>query len=113
MIVCMYFLLSHPTAYQTLQKHLDQSFDDAASPLDPRKLTQIPFLDAIINESMRLTPPLYAPRVVPEGGVTIEGRYIPAGNIISTAGYSQQISEENFYPDPLVRHLVSIHCTLY
>jgi cytochrome P450 len=43
----------------------------------------LPLLDAIINESMRLSPSvfLYSPRVTPPEGLVIKGHYIP-GNMI-------------------------------
>ena len=102
MMLCMYFLLAHPSEYKTLQAELDKQFPDAAARLSYRLLANIPHLDAVINEAMRLSPTLYTPRIVPEGGVMIEGSFIPAGTIVAVAGYSQQVSADNFFPDPLV-----------
>ncbi|WP_152722024.1 cytochrome P450, partial [Moraxella catarrhalis] len=42
---------------------------------------QLPYLNAVVNESLRIAPPVVigVPRVVPAGGATICGRYVPAG----------------------------------
>jgi cytochrome P450 len=47
----------------------------------------LPYLDACVKESMRLhnVVGVPLPRVVPEGGVELEGRRIPAGVSISSA----------------------------
>ena len=44
-------------------------------------LEQLPYLNAVINEGLRLCPPvpIMLPRLVPEGGDTICGTWLPAG----------------------------------
>ena len=88
--------------YDQLQKEVDGAFNDPSGPLDWEILAHLPFLNAVINEALRLASPYYLPRIVPKGGVTIDGDYIPGGVTVAIAAYSQQMSEENFYPHPLV-----------
>ncbi|TAQ84790.1 hypothetical protein B7494_g6894 [Chlorociboria aeruginascens] len=55
---------------------------------DPPKLgelhAELPFLEACLNESMRLHPTLgiNLPRVVPKGGVEIDGVFLPEGTTV-------------------------------
>ena len=65
-------------------------------------LSRITFLDAVINESMCLCTPFFLPRVVPKGGVAMDAKHIPEGTIVALAAHSQQVSEENVYPDLLL-----------
>lgn len=48
-------------------------------------------LQHVINETLRLRGPASAslPRVVPAGGVTVCGRYLPGGTVVSTQAYSR------------------------
>lgn len=67
------------------------------------ELTALPFLNGVINETLRLASPYFNPRVVPAGGIFVDGQFIPEKTIVALAAHSQQLSEENFYPAPKVR----------
>ncbi|KAF8515285.1 cytochrome P450 [Gautieria morchelliformis] len=99
--ITTYFLLADPSNYQKLQAELDHAIPDRTGYLDPNTLINLPFLNAVVNESLRLGTPFFLPRVIPEGGVSIDGNFIPEGTMAAFAAYSQQTSPENFYPDPL------------
>ncbi|KAJ7650882.1 cytochrome P450 [Roridomyces roridus] len=102
MILAFFYLLSSPHRYYSkLQQELDKAFADRMGPLDWDVLAELPFLDAVINETLRLSTPWYLPRVVPSGGVVIEGKHIPEGTVVALAAHSQHVSPENFYPEPL------------
>ena len=64
-------------------------------------LDRLPLLDAIIKETMRLRSPTPGPqrRVVPPGGVTVNGYFIPADTIIGTSQRTVHRNPEVF-PDP-------------
>jgi len=99
----IYYLLSSPKGYyKTLQSILDKTIEDPTNSLDRKVLAAIPFLDAAINESMRLATHFFLPRVVPTGGAVIDGKFVPGGTNVALSTYSQQVSEENCFPDPLV-----------
>ena len=110
MSLVIYFLLANPPAYNTLQAELDNMFPDPTGPLNNDKLANCLFLNAVINESLRLGTPFFVPRIAPPKGTTIDGKFIPGGTIVALAAYSQQVAEENFYPDPLVIGFCCLRC---
>ncbi|KAL6303363.1 cytochrome P450 monooxygenase [Sparassis latifolia] len=86
---------------QKVQKKLQAELDAAASadttsilPFDDAK--SLPYLEAVVNEGLRLFSPvgLGLGRVVPEGGITVLGQNFPAGTEISVPLYSVHHLEE-------------------
>ncbi|EWC46673.1 hypothetical protein DRE_04160 [Drechslerella stenobrocha 248] len=76
-------LTKNPRALKTLRAELDAAIP--AGTIAPYSVTNaLPYLSAVIKESLRLHPAvgLLLERVVPEGGVTLAGQYIPAGTIV-------------------------------
>lgn len=53
------------------------------------QICELPYLDACINEAVRLHPPFCLPfeRVVPEGGITIGSHYLPEGTVVGMSPY--------------------------
>jgi hypothetical protein len=78
---------------------LDPSLDDLPS---PRDLDALPFLQAIVQETLRLHTSTPSPqtRVVPRGGAVIDGYVIPGGVRVSTASKVLHVNE-TVYPDAL------------
>ncbi|CAI6341036.1 unnamed protein product [Periconia digitata] len=62
------------------------------------EVRNLPYLDACVNEAVRMHPPFCLPleRVVPEGGVTISGVYLPGGTNVGGNGYVVNRNEEVF-----------------
>lgn len=84
---CCYLLASSPVWLERVQRELRTNFQHEADiTLQGLQTTKTPFLDAAIDESMRIQSPggSALPRVVPAGGDTIKGQYVPAG-VSSTA----------------------------
>lgn len=102
---CVYFLTAHPDCARQLRQELDKEFPNPAGMLDMDILQTLPYLNGVIHESLRLTTPYFMPREVPVGGMVVDDHFIPHGTDITIATNSQHMSEENFYPDPLVRRL--------
>jgi cytochrome P450 len=82
-------LLSHPETLQRLLQELleeDTRHDGGLSRPFPawKEICDLPYLDACINEGVRLHPPFCLPfeRVVPAGGLTIGTTYFPAGTVV-------------------------------
>lgn len=96
-----YYLLTNKEAYNRLRAELDETFPDYDAPLNREILMNLPYLSAVVEESLRLGTPFPGlPRVTPEGGATLAGEYIPEGTIVGVPAYSQAIHPENFWPEP-------------
>jgi cytochrome P450 len=84
-----YMLLKDPSKVAKLKQELKSAWPSLAStPPGLEALERLPYLAAVIKESLRMAPHITAgfPRVVPFGGKTIGGIFIPGGvRIISSA----------------------------
>ena len=102
-----YFLASEPQYVPRLRTELAKAFPDPLQPISLDALTPeaLPLLNGVVQEALRLGSPYFLPRVVPPGGTRVDGKYIPEDTIVALAAYSQQTSEENFYPEPMVSGL--------
>lgn len=84
-LACLGAILTHPGAYETLQKEVDRAYLDAGLKTEQdgeitfRDAEKIPYLSAVVRESMRLHPSItyQLPRVPPPEGVQIGDYYIP------------------------------------
>ncbi|KAI0169619.1 cytochrome P450 [Hypoxylon sp. FL1284] len=82
-----YFLLREPEKLERLRKELATVPRNANGLLEYRDVRDLPYLKAVIKESLRLSSPVpgVLPRVVPQGGITWAGHYLPEGTSVSTA----------------------------
>ncbi|KAI0046882.1 cytochrome P450 [Auriscalpium vulgare] len=99
--LAFYFMLSEPGTFDALRSELEKAFPDPTGSLPPAELAGLPYLNAVVNEALRLGSPYFLPRVAPAGGMTIDDRFIPEDTVVAIAAYSQQTSPDNFFPDPL------------
>ncbi|KAI0282796.1 cytochrome P450 monooxygenase pc-bph [Russula aff. rugulosa BPL654] len=81
-----YYLAANRFAQRKLQQELDdalQDEDDSASTFEATK--NLPYLNAVINEALRLhsTSGIGLPRIVPEGGMTIQGHFFKEGTVLN------------------------------
>lgn len=93
----MYHLSQQSALQSTLRKELEAlklpltypAFRQTLSTSTLRQFDNIPLLDAIITETLRLYPTVPGPlrRTVPEGGTVIENYFIPADVLISSSPY--------------------------
>lgn len=62
---------------------------------------QLPYLNQVIEEALRLYPPAPSalPRVVPPGGATLSGHFLPGGSVVCTQAYSLHRNPDVF-PNP-------------
>jgi cytochrome P450 len=84
-----YFLCRTPRAYETLKKELRARYKSSS---EITSLTAtFPYLTAVIQEAMRMYPPVPfgMPRVVPRGGETVDGLFIPGGVSLFAIGTNQ------------------------
>jgi len=85
----IYYLAQNPAAQAELHRILDEHLDgDAASTVDQVK--DIPYLDACINEGLRLhsTSSLGLPRLVPEEGLSVCGQNFRSGAVVSVPSFT-------------------------
>ncbi|KZV69241.1 cytochrome P450 [Peniophora sp. CONT] len=96
----IYLLLSHPDVAERLLRELDDAFA-SRDDISMKDLEALPYLDAVITESCRLGSPFPGlPRVVPEQGAMLDGVYVPGGTTVGVPAHAQEVSEENFWPEP-------------
>ncbi|KAK2594213.1 hypothetical protein QQS21_008055 [Conoideocrella luteorostrata] len=65
-------------------------------------IDQLPFLDAVLCEGLRRYPaiPMSLPRVVPQGGRTIDGYNLPESTIVSCQPHSVHRVNQDVFPEP-------------
>jgi cytochrome P450 len=75
-----YYLLKNPRIMQQLQDEIRSTFDSYAA-ISETSTRSLRYLNVVCLEAMRMYPPLpfSLPRVVPEGGDSVDGHYLPAG----------------------------------
>ncbi|KAG8169544.1 hypothetical protein KVR01_000289 [Diaporthe batatas] len=92
-LTCLFYhFATHPEVYKTLQKEVDEFF--AAGMLsrdfDTGALGKLRYLQACIDESLRLFPPVMSglQRQTPPQGIQIGERFIPGNTIVMTPTYT-------------------------
>lgn len=100
----IYFLLRHPRIMNKAVAEIDEADrrGSLTTPVSYREsTTQLPYLGAVIKEAMRLHPSvgLILERHVPQGGITVCDKFIPAG---TTVGINAWVLHHNpkVFPDP-------------
>lgn len=83
----LYYTLKNPRVYAKLREELDDATSSGriSSPVTWKESQELPYLDAVIKEALRLHPAvgLLLERIVPEGGLKLpNGPYLPPGTIV-------------------------------
>lgn len=75
-----YYLLRHSDVLAELQKEVRTSFKTYGE-INATSSAPLKYLHAVVLEGLRVYPPLPLglPRVVPAGGDTVEGHFLPGG----------------------------------
>lgn len=81
LMLSTYYLLKQPDTYRSLKEELRRAWPDLKSPPPLRDLEQLPYLDAVIKEGLRLSSGVISGllRIVPNGGAKICETYVPGG----------------------------------
>ncbi|KIX98606.1 uncharacterized protein Z520_05907 [Fonsecaea multimorphosa CBS 102226] len=100
MTFALYYLLVNPDKYKRAQEEVDSLWDGVSEDLDGQQLVpaRAPYLNAIINESLRLAEPdpNGNQRSTPKGGAMVNGMFIPESTQLSIHKWTMQRSERNF-----------------
>ncbi|KAJ9294970.1 hypothetical protein DTO271G3_6532 [Paecilomyces variotii] len=94
----LYYLTVNPSVYERLQQQLDNLFPNASDSFTYEQVRNIPYVEAIINETLRLKPavPSGQPRVTPPDGLLIDDVWIPGDVNVIVPQYIVQRDNRNF-----------------
>ncbi|EPS26262.1 hypothetical protein PDE_01198 [Penicillium oxalicum 114-2] len=99
----IYELLRNPSLLKRAQSEIDeaQSRGELSSLIQYSEASRLPFLQACLKEAYRTHPGVShnLPRVSPQGGLTIAGRYFPEGVVLSVNTWVIHHNREIFGPD--------------
>ncbi|KAI9370220.1 cytochrome P450 [Aspergillus egyptiacus] len=91
-----YNLLAHPATLDRLREELRSASSSSSTTKSNtlhiphwKEVCDLPYLDACINEGVRLHPPFCLPleRVVPKGGVMVGNAFLPEGTVVGMSPY--------------------------
>ena len=91
-----YYLCRNSRVCDKLSHEIRQAFSDYDQ-INGRSTESLPYLKAVIDEGLRIYPPIPTgpPRVSP--GETIDGHYVPKGTVVSVSSWSATHYERNFH----------------
>ncbi|KAI0484433.1 isotrichodermin C-15 hydroxylase [Xylariaceae sp. FL0804] len=95
-----YLLLTHPQALDKVVEEVRSTFKDAGE-INISSVSNLSYMLAVLNESLRLYPPVASSlvRVVPRGGATIADHFVAGGTFVEIQHWSVNHSKEN-WADP-------------
>ncbi|KAI1498688.1 cytochrome P450 [Biscogniauxia marginata] len=91
-----YFLLKNPETMAKLKQEVRSAFT-SPSEITGDSTNRLPYLRGVIEEGLRLFPPVAIglQRISP--GATVDGHWIPAGTAVSTDPFTTMHDSRNFY----------------
>lgn len=98
LMIGFFHILEQPSLYARLQAEVLAVWPHLDSPPILETLEALPFLTAVIKETLRVTPGVSAPcvRVVPATGATISGFMVPPGTVVGMSSIFVHRSSEIF-----------------
>lgn len=92
----IYYLLKNPDCKNRLIEEIDERRRQGklSDPVLLEEADSMPYLQAVMYEALRCHPAvgMSLPRVVPEGGVTIDGKFLPAKVTLTLEGCGERVS---------------------
>ncbi|KAJ9615089.1 hypothetical protein H2200_001163 [Cladophialophora chaetospira] len=99
---CMFYLVRHPHVLQNLRHELESNFSSLGDiKYTGTRLSTLPYLRAVIDESLRLNPPVGSTlgRDVIGSGINIDDFYYPPGVSVGVPIYALHHNSD-YFPDP-------------
>ncbi|KAF5384474.1 hypothetical protein D9757_006474 [Collybiopsis confluens] len=95
----IYMILSHPEHYRRIQEEVDSVYAGTDA-TDISKQSELKYLSACLDETLRLLPPglTAGVRQVPKGGRMIAGHFLPEGTQVYIPHYVIHRNPDCFYP---------------
>ncbi|KAK3313180.1 cytochrome P450 [Apodospora peruviana] len=92
-----FLLLTNPDALAKLKSEIRSSFKSQHE-IDFASVSALPYLLACLDEALRMYPPVPSglPRVVPQGGASICGNFVPENTVVSIYHWAMYHNEEHF-----------------
>ncbi|RYP75506.1 hypothetical protein DL771_002391 [Monosporascus sp. 5C6A] len=92
-----YFLLTNPDAMEKLKTEIRAAFG-SEDDIDFVSVSKLPYLLACLDEALRMYPPvpIGLPRVVPKGGASIGGRFVPEDTIVAVHQWAMYHNDKHF-----------------
>ena len=98
MRACVHAICLRPDVYGRLQAEVDAFYPEKASeaPITYLETQKLPYLGAVCKEAMRLLPSIVFQllRYVPEGGLHVDGKFVPAGYEVGISPLAQNRDKE-------------------
>ncbi|KAG9683867.1 cytochrome P450, partial [Aureobasidium melanogenum] len=81
--------------------HIQQRLRDEINSNQDESFDQLPYLDAVVKEGLRVFPPIPMsfPRYTPDSGTTLDGYYIPGHTIVSCQPFTLH-KDPDVFPSP-------------
>ncbi|KAF8069022.1 cytochrome P450 [Lyophyllum atratum] len=105
MTALMRYLCADTEVLSRLRSELTRAFDGPIEDMDAFTLSKLPYLDACVQEVLRLVPPVAAgpPRWNKDADTQILDQLIPAGTTVASPNYSMFRDPQNFVdPDKFI-----------
>lgn len=100
----LYLLLTCPEYLTKLTQDVRSSFK-SEDDISMQSTANLPFLNAVLQESLRLYPPVpnTFPRETPQPGEMVCGKFVPAGATVGIHHWASYRSNRNFHlPDEFI-----------
>lgn len=93
-----FLLLTNPDKMEKLVNEVRTAFESETEITLTSVAGKLPYMLACLNEALRRYPPVAIglPRVTPEGGAIIDGKFVPEGTVVSCWQWASNHSTINF-----------------